>query len=440
VQRPEAAAVSARSVRALSAFLASLLAAPLAAQGVAGAQKPPASAVQPGLDALRRDIRYLAGDALAGRMTGSPGADSAAAYIARRFAQVGLQAPPGGWFQRFTVAPDAPAAAHAGAGGAAGANVIGILPGRDAVLRNEVVIVGAHYDHLGLGGSFALDPDSTGAIHNGADDNASGTVALFRIAERLRAARPARTVVFIAFSAEELGLLGSAHYAGAPTYPLATTRAMVNLDMVGRLRNDRLIVYGSATATEFPALLDSLNRHHGFALHHEGDGYGRSDQSSFYAAGVPVLHMFTDLHEDYHRAGDDWEKLDLAGLARVADFTAAAVAAIADRPAALTFVNLPPPRPAAGGGGYGAYLGSVPDMAGGVRGVRLTGVRKDSPADQAGLRAGDVIVRIGGSEVADLQGMTDALRAHQPGDVVDIVFLRDGAEHTAAVTLGRRGG
>jgi C-terminal processing protease CtpA/Prc len=215
---------------------------------------------------------------------------------------------------------------------------------------------------------------------------------------------------------------------------------MVNLDMVGRLRNDRLIVYGSATAAEFPALLESLNKEHGFALHHEGDGYGRSDQSSFYAAGVPVLHMFTDLHEDYHRSTDDWEKLDLAGLARVADYSAAVVAAIANRPAALTFINLPPPQPKAGGGGYGAYLGSIPDMAGGVRGVRLTGVRKDSPAEQGGIQAGDVIIRIGTSEVADLQGMTDALREHKPGDVVDIVILRDGTERTCRVTLGSRGG
>ena len=415
-----------------------LLGTPLAAQATApGAAAPSAPA---GLDQLRRDVSWLASDTLAGRLTGSSGADSAAAYVARRFAEAGLQAPPDGWFQRFTVAADAPAAAHAGVGGAAGANVIGILPGRDPVRRNEVVIVGAHYDHLGRGGSFALDPDSTGAVHNGADDNASGTVALFRIARRLAAARPARTVVFIAFSAEELGLLGSAHYVREPVYPLGVTRAMVNLDMVGRLRNDRLIVYGSATATEFPALLDSLNRTAGFALHHEGDGYGRSDQSSFYAAGVPVLHMFTDLHEDYHRATDDWEKLDLAGLARVADFTAAVTAAIANRPAALTFVNLPPPQPAGGAGGYGAYLGSIPDMAGGVRGVRLTGVRAESPADRAGIRAGDVIVRIGEREVADLQGLTDALRAHQPGDAVDVVLLRDGAERTVRVTLGRRGG
>lgn len=393
-----------------------------------------------GTAAMTADLRYLASDALGGRMTGSPGADSAAAYLARRFAAVGLQSPAGGWFQEFTVNADAPAAAHAGVAGARGRNVVGILPGRDPALRREAVIIGAHYDHLGLGGAFALDPDSTGAVHNGADDNASGTTALVEIARRMVERRPARTVVFIAFSGEELGLLGSAAYVKAPTVPISVTRAMINLDMVGRLKNDRLIAYGSLTATEFPALLDSLNGHYQFDLHYEGDGYGRSDQSSFYGAGVPVLHLFTDLHEDYHRATDDWDKINVPGMVRVAGFTADLATALANRPGALTFVNLPPPKPAAGGGGYGAYLGSVPDMTGGVTGVRLSGVRADSPADLAGLRAGDIIVRIGDMDVEGLQGMTDALRQHKPGDVVDIVVMRDGARKTVQATLGRRGG
>ena len=426
------------SVRSRLQSLA-LLSCLLPAHRAAAQVSAPATA-SPAVEAIRADVRYLASDLLAGRLTGSPGADSAAEYIARRFRQVGLQPPPGGWFQPFTIAADAPAASHAGVAGATGRNVIGILPGRDPTLRNEVVIVGAHYDHLGKGGAFALDPDSADAIHNGADDNASGTAALVRIAARLEEEPPARTVVFIAFSGEELGLLGSAHYVKQPSYPLAATRAMINLDMVGRLRNDRLIVYGSATAGEFPALLDSLNWYHRFQLHHEGDGYGRSDQSSFYAAGIPVLHVFTDLHEDYHRATDDWEKLDLEGLRRVADFTAALVTAVANRESPLAYVNLPPPATQSTGGGYGAYLGSVPDMTGGVRGVRLSGVRPDSPADRAGIRAGDVIVRIGQHEVGDLPAMTEALRAHQPGDVADVVVLRDGVEHTFRVTFGRRGG
>ncbi|MGH7499640.1 MAG: M28 family peptidase, partial [Gemmatimonadales bacterium] len=205
------------------------------------------------------DIKFLSDDRLAGRMTGAPGADTAAAYLARRFRQVGLQPAAGGWFQSFNIAKNAPAAQRAHVAGARGNNVIGILPGRDPVLRNEAVIVGAHYDHLGLGGFGSLDPDSTGKVHNGADDNASGSAMLIQIAARLAVAPPARTVIFIAFSGEELGLLGSSYYVQEPIYPLSTTEAMINLDMVGRLRQGKLIVYGSRTAKEFPALLDSLN-------------------------------------------------------------------------------------------------------------------------------------------------------------------------------------
>jgi hypothetical protein len=405
----------------------------------------PAQSTVEAIDLLN-DVRFLASDDLGGRLIGSPGADTAARFLARRFRQVGLVAPPGGWLQSFTVAPEAPAAAHTGLGGATGKNVIGVLPGKDPELRNEIVIVGAHYDHLGLGYYWALDPDSAGAVHNGADDNASGTAALIHIARRLAPAPPARTVVFIAFSGEEPGLLGSAHYVRQPLFPLARTSAMVNLDMVGRLRDDRLLVYGAATAREFPALLDSLNTVNPWArfdLKASGDGWGRSDQSSFYGAGKPVLHLFTDLHEDYHRASDDWEKINADGLARVADFTAELVRALANRREPLTFVNVPPPQVAITGpasSGYGAYLGTVPDMSENPGGVRLTGVRAGSPAEQAGLRGNDIIVQIGEMPVTDLQTMTDALRSHRPGDVVEIRFVRDGQEQRVTVTLGSRGG
>ena len=389
------------------------------------------------------DIRFLSDARLAGRLTGSPGADTAAAYLARRFDAVGLQPAAGGWFQTFTVERDAPVAQHALVAGVTGRNVIGVLPGRDPVLRNEAVIVGAHYDHLGFGGFGSLDPDSTGRVHNGADDNASGAAMLIEIAARLDTAPPARTVVFIAFSGEEVGLLGSSNYVKHPVYPLSTTLAMINLDMVGRLRQKRLIVYGSRTAREFPALLDSLNWHAGFDLKAQGDGYGPSDQSSFYAAGLPVLHFFTDLHEDYHRTTDDWEKINLEGFEQVAAFTTGMVTALANRTAPLTPVAAEPPSVPAGtssSAGYGAYLGTVPDMTDSPGGVRLVGVRAGSPAEQAGLRGDDIITKIGDMLVPDLQAMTDALRSHQPGDTVDIVVRRGDAVTTLRATLGARGG
>jgi hypothetical protein len=442
--------------RSSSTFpLVLVLAAALFAPAALAAQRPPVVPDQPrAID----DIRYLASDSLAGRLTGTPGADSAAAYIARRFDQVGLQPGAGGWMQSFTVSADAPAARAAHVAGVTARNVIGILPGRDPELRNEVVVVGAHYDHLGDGEFGSLDPDSTGRVHNGADDNASGVAALVRIAARVAAQPPARSVVFIAFSGEELGLLGSAWYVHHAPYPIERTVAMINLDMVGRLRNDHLIVYGTETAKEFPKLLDSLNWYAGFKLTEQGDGYGPSDQSSFYAAHRPVLHFFTDLHEDYHRATDDWPKINVDGLLRVAEFASNLVLAVANRPAPLTFVDLPvrtvasasgsgAPGPGPGPGdprvvtpGYGAYLGTIPDMTGGGAGVKLTGVRAGSPAEAAGLRADDVITRIGDMDVPDLQAMSDALRAHKPGDVVRIEVLRAGQHTTVTATLATRKG
>jgi hypothetical protein len=394
---------------------------------------------------LLDDIKFLTEDWLQGRATGSPGADSAATYLARRFSEVGLQPAAGGWFQSFTIGRDAPLL-RTGKGGLVGKNVIGILPGRDPVLRNQTVILGAHYDHLGLGGFGSLDPDSAGRVHNGADDNASGIAGLIQVAARLAASPPARTVVFIAFSGEELGLLGSAHYVKEPIYPLDGTLAMINLDMVGRLRAGRLIVYGAKTAKEFPALLDSLNWYAGLDIKAQGDGYGPSDQSSFYAAKRPVLHLFTDLHEDYHRTTDDWPKINLDGLKRVADFALGLVTALANRRGPLTFVDVPASLPLQAAAptittpGYGAYLGTVPDMTISQGGVRLVGVRTGSPAEKAGLRGDDIITRIGKTETPDLQAMTDALRSYRPGDTVEIVVRRGTTTTTVRATLGSRGG
>ena len=421
---------------ALSLALTITLAGPLAGQ--TQVQSPSVAPSSPAAKRAQADVKVLASDQLGGRMTGSAGADSAAAYMARRFAQSGLQPAPGGWFQDYTVPKEAPAVQQAGLGEIHGKNVIGILPGSDPALRNETVVVGAHYDHLGLGGFGALDPDSTGRVHNGADDNASGSAALLTIAANLRNAHLGRTVVFIAFSGEELGLLGSDYYVKHPLYPLASTEAMINLDMVGRLRNDKLIVYGTGTATEFPALLDSLNWYAKFDLHPQPEGYGPSDQTSFYAAKVPVLHFFTDLHADYHRSTDDWDKINIVGLEAVADFVADAATTLADRRGPLTFVDAPPPQASAGGSGYGAYLGTVPDMSGSPGGVRITGTRAGSPAEHAGLTAGDIITQIGAKAVANLYDMTDALRSHQAGDTVVIVVKRDTTLVRLTAVLGKR--
>jgi predicted metalloprotease with PDZ domain len=208
------------------------------------------------------------------------------------------------------------------------------------------------------------------------------------------------------------------------------------------LRNDRVIVYGVETATEMRALVDSAATGTGLQVRGVGDGFGPSDHSSFYARGIPVLHFFTDLHEDYHRASDDPDKVSAAGIGRVVELADRVVRAIADRSERLTPVRVTRPAPVATSGRpRGTYLGSIPDMsAPETPGVRLTGVRAGSPADQAGIKAGDVIVEFDGKRIKDLYEYTDALRARQPGDTVKIIVLRDGARLELTATLGRRGG
>ncbi len=393
------------------------------------------------VDRIVADVRYLADDAREGRGVGTAGLDSAAAYLARRFSEAGL-APAGtdGYLQPFEIDSTAPAAAHAGLGGAHVKNIVGLLPG-SGPLASEAVVIGAHYDHLGFGGMGSRDPDSTGVVHNGADDNASGTAALLETAHILsRKERESyRTLVFVAFTAEELGLIGSEHYATHPARPTELTRAMINLDMVGRLRNDSLLVFGTGSAQELPALLDSLNTDHGLVLSLTTDPWGGSDHSSFYARKIPVVHFFSNLHSDYHRTTDDWDKINAEGIERVARLAADLAWTLAIREERLAFLDVPRPAQTAGGG-YGAYLGTIPDMSESPGGVRLTGVRAGSPAEQAGLQGGDVLVQLGEFEIKNLYDMTDALRAHKAGDVVQLVVTRDGERIEMTATLGKRGG
>jgi Zn-dependent M28 family amino/carboxypeptidase len=408
------------------------------------AYQPPAAASRADSAAIRRDVEFLASDRLEGRLAGTPGNDSAAAYLVRRYKSLRLSAFTAGYLQPF----DARSAedAHMGRTEARHTeNVIALLRGTDPVLRNEYVVIGAHFDHLGRSPTFAQDPEAKDAIRNGADDNASGTAAVVELARLLVANPPRRSVIFANFSAEELGLLGSLWFVGHPPVPLDHVVAMLNFDMVGRLRNDKLIVYGTSTATELKAILDSANAVSGaeaLKVTGIGDGYGPSDQTSFYAKGIPVLHFFTDLHEDYHRATDDADKVSAAGEARVVDLALRVARTIADRPSHLTFVKMAAPTPSATSReGSQTYLGSVPDMAAGdVVGLRLVGVRPDSPADKGGLKAGDVIVEFGGLAVKDLYSYTDALYKHKPGDVVKVVVLRGTQRVELTVTLGKRGG
>ena len=332
-------------------------------------------------------------------------------------------------------------------------NVVALLPGSDPTLAHEVVIVGAHYDHLGLGGEGSLDPDAFGEVHNGADDNASGTSGLIEIARRLAEGdrRPARSILFLAFTAEEKGLWGSTHYVRNPLVPIDQSIAMLNLDMIGRLEGRTLTVMGVGTAEEWTEVLRAANQATArpLTIATSPDGFGPSDHSSFYGEGLPVLHFFSNTHVDYHRPSDDWEKVDIEGLGQIVDLVSEVVFDLAgvagsDERIALTPVEADAalahgqPLSSTTGGGYGPYLGTIPDMVPVDSGLRLTGVREGSPAAVAGIRGGDIVVEFGGSEVGDIYAYTYALQDHEPGDAVEIVVLRDGERLTFTAVLGDR--
>ena len=323
-------------------------------------------------------------------------------------------------------------------------NVVGVIAGRDTL---RTLVLGAHYDHLGYGGPSSLAPDAH-EPHVGADDNASGVAAMLAAATRLGARarhgwRPAHTLVFVAFSGEEIGLVGSEHFTADPPRPLETVEAMINMDMVGRLRDDKLQVMGVGTAAELDTLVGMTNRAvpaARFDLRRSEDGFGPSDHSSFYKRNIPVLMLFTGSHPDYHKPSDTWDKIHAAGLARVSYFAQALIESLDARPKPTytkAKADVSPGR-IAGGGGYGAYLGTIPDYMQTEGGVLLSGVRAGGPAEKAGVKGGDVIVRFDGIRVDNIYDYTFALRSRKPGQDVRITVKRDGHEIDLVATLGRR--
>ena len=316
-------------------------------------------------------------------------------------------------------------------------NVVGILEG-DGPHADETIVIGAHYDHLGFGGEGSFVP-ALREIHNGADDNASGITALLEIARILssREKKPSRRIVFIAFTAEERGLIGSARYCKEPLFPMDKTVAMLNLDMVGRLTDDKLIIQGGDTAEEFTPLVDKFNADkYKFKITHNGGGFGPSDHSSFYAKQVPVMHFFTGLHSDYHRPSDDFEKVNADGLVRVAEIVADTAAALAEASARPKYLESKATGPTMNRGGDRPYFGSIPDFAQSEPGYGISGVTKASPADKGGLKGGDVIIKFGQDKVTNLDDFDAALRRFKAGDKVPVVVKREGKEVTLQVILG----
>jgi hypothetical protein len=315
------------------------------------------------------------------------------------------------------------------------ANVIGVLEG-DGSRAEETIVLGAHYDHLGYGGYGSRRPGQR-VIHPGADDNASGTAALLEIARRFaaRPERPARRLVFVAFDAEERGLIGSRHYVDHPSVPLADTVAMLNFDMIGRLRKGELTVTGLQTAAEFAALLDLAGEQGELRIRRSDRVTGAGDHYSFYQRGIPVLHFFTGLTSEYHTPEDTFETINVDGVVQIIDLSERFLDVLlqSERP---QLVQVETGRPAAGGM---AYLGITPDYSSGAAGLRVVAVAPDSPAEKGGLQVGDIVLRFGETPVADLQGLASGLRRNRPGDIVSVTVQRDQETVVCSVTLGRPG-
>jgi len=321
-------------------------------------------------------------------------------------------------------------------------NVVGYLPGE----TDEYLIIGAHYDHLGLGGQFSLAPSLTGTVHPGADDNASGTSAVIELARHFSALpKPKRGILFMTFAGEELGLLGSGYYANHPELPLDKAVTMINMDMIGRVRDGKLYVGGAGTGTTLRKDLDSITPR--FPLHvdySDNSGYGSSDHTSFTAKQVPVLFFFSGLHGDYHKPSDTWDKIDANGAIEVVQLVADVADRIDSEPARPQFVRVEEKEnPHAGvvsgsGSGYGPYFGSIPDFAEPPRGVRFADITPGSPAAKAGLKAGDILVKFGKDPIQNLYDFTYALRAHKVGEEVEVEVLRADKSLTAKVLLTER--
>jgi len=318
-------------------------------------------------------------------------------------------------------------------------NVAGYIEGNDPELKNEYIVVGAHFDHLGMGETGSLYRGNEPQIHNGADDNASGTAGVLELAEKFASEKDKlkRSIIFITFSGEELGLLGSHYFVNNTPIPTEQMTTMINMDMIGRLNDkDELIVYGTGTSTNWEELLNSTNSYNFNLTFHE-DGYGPSDHSSFYGKNIPVLFFFTGTHTDYHRPGDDADKINYSGEEKILNYIYDITFSLATKDNKPDFVVVP--RKESGTtGGWKVYVGTIPDYASNVEGFKISGVNEGSPAQKAGIQGGDIMISFGGRKISNIYDYVYALQEHVPGDVVEVVVKRNGEEIRLEVELGAR--
>jgi hypothetical protein len=323
-------------------------------------------------------------------------------------------------------------------------NVAGYLPGE----TDEYLVIGAHFDHLGLGEQFSMAPSLAGTtVHPGADDNASGTAGVIELARWFSTLpKQRRGVLFLAFAGEELGLLGSSFYVNHPELPLDKNVAMINLDMIGRIRDGKVFIGGSGTGSNLRATLEPIIARSPMHFDYSDvAGYGSSDHTSFTTKQVPVLFFFSGLHGDYHKPGDTWDKIDASDAVKLLDTIAEVGEKLREEPERPLFVRVKEPESPHGAApagssksGYGPDFGSIPDFTELPNGVRFADIREGSPAAEAGLKAGDILIEFDGKPIANLYDFTYALRAHKPGERVTVKVLRGSEAVTASVLLRQR--
>ncbi len=373
---------------------------------------------------IYKDVTILSDDALEGRKTGTSGEKKAATYIANRFKEMGLL-PKGtnGFYQDFSFKPTTEPHAEIQftknkKETITGRNVIGFI---DNHAKNTIVI-GAHYDHLGYGGEGSLYRDSIKAVHNGADDNASGAAVMLDLAWKLRNTNTKSNYLFMAFSGEEMGLLGSNYFVKNPTIDTKAVSYMINMDMVGRLKQDNtLAVYGTGTSPVFKKVLNTYNTK--FKLIENESGVGPSDHTSFYLADIPVLHFFTGQHEDYHKPGDDAEKLNYIGMSLISEYIFSIISDL-DNNGKIRFTKTKnesenTPR-------FKVGLGVIPDYLFDGKGMRIDGVSEGRAAQKGGILKGDIVVQLGDSLVVDMMSYMRALSIYEKGDQTTVIISRNG--------------
>lgn len=387
---------------------------------------------KPKVVSLKEDVAFLANDSLMGRETGTYHELVAAGYIEGRMRSLGLQPKgnAGNFFQTFTFKPKTDPHSEVqyvtGDSTITGTNVIGFIDNK----AEKTVIIGAHYDHLGLGGEGSLYREGE-AIHNGADDNASGVSIMLQLANKLKDSLKGSNYLFMAFSGEEMGLLGSNYFTKNPTIDLSKANFMINMDMVGRLREDKtLSISGTGTTPIWPQVLNSTNP--GFKLVLQESGVGPSDHTSFYLQNIPVLHFFTGQHEDYHKPTDDSDKLNYEGMEMISGYIYEIIKELDDSDK-LTFKKTKNeseevPR-------FKVALGVVPDYLFDGKGMRIDGVSEDKPAQKAGLQKGDVVVQLGDSTVIDMMSYMRALSTFEEGNKTKVVVDRKGEKVSVEIVF-----